>query len=404
VCRLGLLLLALVLWLPISDARAHDPSAYGGLFRSRNFGTTWLNADIGLFLNAVLALAVDPRDPNHLLMGTDTGLMASTNGGRSWLPEAPGFIVGAVFAVAFAPDGRSILCASPAGVFRFTGSAWAKAVAPEDATPTRRIAFAGSAERIYLLGRDRLFASRDGGLDFSRVDAQLPDAAHMTALAVATVPAETLAAVVDGRLMTSPDGGKLWHPGAVDAPAGSEPAPADTVVADPAVPGRFWAALHDHIYLSDDLGRRWRALSGALPEADTNVRGIAADAAATWLVVTTHRGMYRSENGGRTWGFMEGRLPVHIEAGPLVRDPTDARTLYAAYSLMPYPEVWRAAIEGSNLLAKLDFVSIAGAIAFVLFVFVCGGMLAYWLAGLRAARPAAAPPGRYGSTPTRSVP
>jgi len=35
-------------------AHAHDPSAYGGLFRSRNLGETWLNADVGLFLNAAL--------------------------------------------------------------------------------------------------------------------------------------------------------------------------------------------------------------------------------------------------------------------------------------------------------------------------------------------------------------
>jgi hypothetical protein len=49
-----------------SLAHAHDASAYGGLFRSRNFGGTWLNADVGLFLNAALTVAVDPRDPNHL--------------------------------------------------------------------------------------------------------------------------------------------------------------------------------------------------------------------------------------------------------------------------------------------------------------------------------------------------
>ena len=81
-------------------AHAHDASAYGGLFRSRNFGATWLNADVGLFLNAALTVAVDPRDPDHILMGTDTGLFSSTNGGRSWSPEAPGLISGAVFAIA----------------------------------------------------------------------------------------------------------------------------------------------------------------------------------------------------------------------------------------------------------------------------------------------------------------
>ena len=47
----------------------------------------------------------------------------------------------------------------------------------------------------------------------------------------------------------------------------------------------------------------------------------------------------------------EDNLPIHLEAGPLARDPSDAGVLYAVYSLMPYSEVWRAAIEGGNLLA-----------------------------------------------------
>src|SRR6266849_1858516 len=80
---------------------AHDPSTYGGMFRSRNLGGTWLNADVGLFLNAALTVAIDPRDPNQILMGTDIGLLRSASGGRSWTVEAPGLIVGPVFAVAF---------------------------------------------------------------------------------------------------------------------------------------------------------------------------------------------------------------------------------------------------------------------------------------------------------------
>jgi photosystem II stability/assembly factor-like uncharacterized protein len=399
-----LLLLALVLLLPSPGAQAHDASSYGGLFRSRNFGGTWLNADVGLFLNAVLTVAVDPRDPNHLLMGTDIGLLSSPNGGRSWVAEAQGLIVGAVFAVAFAPDGSSVLCATPGGVFLFQGAEWGRVRAPDEATPARGIAFAGKPERIYLLGRERLFASHDGGRSFARVGEQLADTARISALAMATEPTETLLAVVDGKLMTSEDGGKEWHPSPLRLPEAAEDAPVDTVVRDPAVPGRFWAAMRDRIYVSDDLGHQWRALAGKLPEADTVVRGIAADPTATTLVVTTHRGMFRSGNGGQSWGPMESRLPVHIEAGPLVRDPTDARTLYAAYSLMPYPEVWRAAVQGSNLLARLDFVSIAGGVAFVLLVLIGGGLLAWWLARLRAATPAAYRPAPYRSTPSRTHP
>ena len=97
--------------------------------------------------------------------------------------------------------------------------------------------------------------------------------------------------------------------------------------------------------------------------------------------------MYRSEDGGSTWALTEGNLPVHLEAGPLVRDPSDARTLYAVYSLMPYAEVWRTALEGSNLLARTDPVSLAGGLAFVLLLMIGGGLLARWLARQRSAGP-----------------
>src|ERR1700745_3902359 len=89
-----------------SSASAHDASSYGGVFRSRDLGAAWLNADVGRFLNAALVIVVDPRDSSHLLVGTDLGILSSHNGGRSWAPEARDVLIGAVFALAFSPDGK----------------------------------------------------------------------------------------------------------------------------------------------------------------------------------------------------------------------------------------------------------------------------------------------------------
>jgi photosystem II stability/assembly factor-like uncharacterized protein len=371
------LVIAVTLMLAGVGAGAHDPSAYGGLFRSRDLGKTWLNADAGLFLNAALAVAVDPGDPSHLLMGTDTGLLRSRNGGRSWALEGQGQIIGAVFALEFSPDSRSALGAAPSGVFRFEDGQWTNAAAAQAAAPARAIVGDG-ARRIYLLGQRELFASDDGGRSFTPVPATLPEGAEMTALAVARKP--MLLAVVDGALMASEDGGHEWR----RRTGGLGDLPIDTIALDPAVPDRIWAAGADRIHVSDDLGSTWRAVGQALPDPGTNVRGIAADPTATTLVVTTARGMYRSVDGGSTWTLTEGNLPVHLEAGPLVRDPSDARTLYAGYSLMPYAEVWRTALEGSNLLARTDPISLAGGLAFVLLLIIIGALLVRWLARRRA--------------------
>jgi photosystem II stability/assembly factor-like uncharacterized protein len=366
-----------------AGASAHDPSAYGGLFRSRDLGGTWLNADVGLFLNSALAVAVDPGDSNHLLLGTDLGLLRSRSGGRSWTPEAQGQIIGAVFALAFAPDGQSAVSAAPSGVFRFQDGQWLQADAPGDAAPARGLAISQASGRIYLLGRNGLFASDDGGQSYDRVTGSLPQSAEISALAVAQQPGEILLAVIDGRLMASEDGGRQWQARA----QGLGDAPVDTVVLDPSSPQRAWAAGADSVYLSDDLGATWRAVGRPLPEPGTRVRGIAADPPAMTLVVTSHRGMYRSEDGGQSWTFKESNLPVHLESGPLGRDPNDARTLYAVYSLMPFAEVWRTALEGGNLLARVDPVSLAGGVAFLLLLIIAGGLLARWLAGSRSGRP-----------------
>jgi photosystem II stability/assembly factor-like uncharacterized protein len=374
--------LAGALMLAGPGANAHDPSAYGGLFRSRDLGGTWLNADVGLFLNSALAVAVDPRDPNHLLLGTDLGLMRSHTGGRSWTPEAPGQIIGAVFALAFARDGQSAVCAAPSGVFYFQDGAWTAADTPSGAAPARGLALGATPGRVYVVGTNDLFASDDGGKSYERVADALPQSAEITALAVARQPGELLLAVIDGQVMASEDGGRQWQRRA----QGLGDTPIDTVALDPASPQRVWAAGADLVYVSDDLGATWRAVGRPLPEPGTRVRGIAANPAAMTVVVTSHRGMYRSEDGGKSWTLKESNLPVHLESGPLVRDPNDARTLYAVYSLMPLAEVWRTALEGGNLLARVDPVSLAGGVAFLLLLIIGGGLLVRWLAGPRSAR------------------
>jgi photosystem II stability/assembly factor-like uncharacterized protein len=379
---IGGLALVIVALSSASLAHAHDASAYGGLFRSRNFGGTWLNADVGLFLNAALTVAVDPRDPNHLLMGTDIGLLASSNGGRSWSQEASGLISGAVFAIAFSRDGKSVVSTAPNGVFRFGDGQWSRAAIPDGAAPARELVFGSAPDRIYLLGDRRLFISMDSGRSFHRLGSV--EAVTIAALAVALMqPTEVLLAVIDGRLAASADGGKEWQQRTVGL--GSDPI--DTVVLDGALPNRLWAASADRIFVSDDLGVRWRPVGRPLPQTATNVRGIAADEMTSTLVVTTHRGMYRSDDGGQNWILKENSLPAHLEAGPLVRDPAEARTLYAGYSLLPFPELWRSAVEGRNLLSSLDPVSLGGGFAFIALLIIGGVVLVGWLERQRSAAP-----------------
>jgi photosystem II stability/assembly factor-like uncharacterized protein len=362
------------------SAFSHDASSYGGVFRSRDLGATWLNADVGLFLNAALIIAVDPRDSSHLLAGTDLGILSSRNGGRSWVPEARDIIIGVVFALAFSPDGEIITCASASGVFRHDQGGWRRAEAPDSAIPARALVAGPANNRFYLLGRSQLFVSDDGGRSYAAV-AGLPQTSEMTALVAIPGSADMLAAVIDGRAMISNDGGRSWR----NAGFGDASAPVDTIATDAARPGRIWAAAGGRIAFSDDLGSGWHSVGRSLPEAKVRVRGIAASADATTLVVSSDHGVYRSEDGGENWAPKQDNVPTHLEAGPLARDPNDAGVIYAVFSLMPYAEVWRMAIEGGNLLARVEPVSRAGGLSFGALVLIGGMLLARYLLRRRKA-------------------
>jgi photosystem II stability/assembly factor-like uncharacterized protein len=378
VCRLTFWLAA-VMSLVAGSASAHDASAYGGVFRSRDFGAAWLNADVGMFLNAALVIAVDPRDSSHLMAGTDLGILSSHNAGRSWVPEGRDVIIGAVFALAFSADGKLAMCAAASGVFRRDQDGWRRAEVPESAIPVRALVAGRANERFYLLGRSRLFASEDGGRTYALVPG-LPQTSEMTALAVIPGSADILAAVIDGRAMISHDGGRTWR----NAGFGGADAPVDTIATDATRPQRIWVAAGGRIMTSDDLGASWHSVGRSLPEARTRVRGIATNTDARVLVVSSDRGIYRSEDGGETWTQKEDNLPTHIEAGPLARDPNDAAVIYAVFSVMPYAEVWRMAIEGENLLARIEPISLAGGISFLVLVLIGGGLAVRHLSRRRA--------------------
>lgn len=373
--RIASLVLGLALTSP--PAFGHDPSAWGGLFRSRDNGASWMPVDAGLFIGGALAVSVSPTDGSHLLYATDSRLLRSRNGGRDWQPEASDKLIGPTVAVAFDQAGKGAVGSGAAGVFYTDdGIRWQEASTPGGAVVARAIAAGTASGRFYLAGSRGLLVSADNGRTWTRAAEGLPEG---TATALLVVPGTTEAVfvVLAGELWVSRDAGAHWQPGG----AGLPPGHVETVVRDPANAARLWSAAADQVYVSDDAGSSWHAVGARLPEPGTSVRGIAATRDGEAITLTTHRGLLRSADGGMTWGQVEGTLPVHLEAGPLVVDPHDAATLYAGFALTPYPEIWRRAEEGSNLLSQADPFSLAGAAASLLLLIIGG-----WLGAKKLSR------------------
>jgi len=272
------------------------------------------------------------------------------------------------------------MCAAASGVFRRDRDGWMRAEAPESAIPARALVAGPANNRVYLLGVNELFASEDGGRTYAAVPG-LPRMSEMTALAAIPGSADVLAAVTDGRAMISQDRGRTWR----NAGFGEEGMPVDTIATDATRPQRIWAAAGGRIVVSDDLGSVWRSVGRSLPEARAKVRGIVASTDAKTLLVSSDRGIYRSEDGGETWTPKEDVLPIHIEAGLLARDPNDANVVYAVFSLVPYAEVWRMAVERRNMPTRIEPIVLAGGLSFCLLVLIGGGVAARYLLRQRAA-------------------
>src|SRR5436190_2294826 len=79
-----------------------------GLFRSVDGGQTFVRACDGMFVEChVRALAVHPRDPRTLYLGSEQGLFRSTDGADNWQRvESPlhGLQIWSLLVVPHAPD------------------------------------------------------------------------------------------------------------------------------------------------------------------------------------------------------------------------------------------------------------------------------------------------------------
>jgi photosystem II stability/assembly factor-like uncharacterized protein len=385
--RHALLLLALPLALWATPARSHDASAWGGLFRSRDHGATWVSANRAQIVAGAIALAISPTDADHLLLGAESGLLRSRNGGRDWTIEAPAVVVGPVFALAFAADGQRTLVSTGLGIFCGAGNSWRQVSAPQGIAPARAIVRSGVAGREYLAGWAGLYRSDDWGASWSNVARGLP---HETATALLEVHGspEILYAVIQGGIWASDDGARSWT-----SRGGIFPASVDALAVDSQHPTRLWAAGGDRLFKSDDGGASWQRIGRTLPEPNTTVRGIAAGEEA--VVVTTDRGLYRTIDGGASWTMIVENVPAHLEAGPLVRDPGDSATLYAGFALVPYPEIWRRAAEREGAFARLSVISLAGGGIFLLIVALGALAALRWLGQFYR-------PSSRGAPPTRS--
>jgi photosystem II stability/assembly factor-like uncharacterized protein len=305
-----------------ASALAHDSGMTNGVFRSRDGGATWLQVNPESFAPGALALAVHPRDANHLLLATDSGLLGSHNGGRDWQPEAANVLSGPAFAVAFDLGGDQALACGANALYRFDGNRWREARTPAGSAPARALVPGGVAGRAYLAGWTGLHRTDNWGRSWTRVGHEI-GAEPVSALTVSPLRADEVHALAAGRVWRSTDGARNWR---VDE---SAPQRVEALAFDRAPLTRLWLVAAGRVHRQNDRAARWEPVGAPLPDAQAVARGI--DVANDAMLVVTDRGVFRSDDAGASWALLSAELPNHSEASLLVRD-AHALALYVGFS------------------------------------------------------------------------
>lgn len=322
---------------PRNPSLVYAGTFIGGVFRSRDGGSSWTGASAGLGTPAGFHwarwLAVDPHDSAVLYAATDQGVFKSTDRAGQWRwlnagPTPDGRLLRTVRALALdAGQPGTLYAATGGGVFQSVdgGATWrwrgrglperqvfAVALSPVDGT-----LYAATDE-------NGLFTSRDRGRSWQQARSGLPDTATVLCLAThPTRPRVVLAGTDDG-LFRSVDGGRRW-----------------ARVIGPARFGRVFsldfpsrrravAGIEGDVHLSVDEGATWQRRTR--PRAETLVFAVAAGPASLLAGVaggSSLPGVFRSLDDGATWQLSSSGL-AGLPAGTVAFDVNDSRVLYGA--------------------------------------------------------------------------
>ena len=270
-----------------------------------------------------------------LVASASGGVFLSRNAGVSWRPIFDGYGPGSI--------GAAVLSqADPRWIWVGTGEA---------------------ANRNSSGWGDGVYVSKDGGRSFTHVG--LEDTRQIAEFAPHPTDPQTCYAAAVGSLWgpsgsrglyKTTDGGDSWTKLAGGLPD-TELAGCTEVILDPRDPERVLCAFYERlrtpwsmdsggpnggIFESTDGGATWRKVTDGLPTGDTGMIDldvclsdpdvwVAAVEASKDLPDTLDvpgPGVYRSEDGGRTWKFQLRHATRPFYHGQIAVDPTDPERVY----------------------------------------------------------------------------
>lgn len=257
----------------------------------------------------VRTLAMDPRDPQRLYLGTGDGILyRSDDGGLHWRRLGPGFPLRGCSLDEIAVDAFGVVFVgywqvhgSGGGVARSTDGGKNFVVLKDvDGESVRALAVAPSEPQVIAAGtRSGVFLSRDGGEGWTRVTPKgHPDLRNIESLAFDPTDSRVIYAGTWHLVWKTLDGGAAWvpvHRGMIDD------SDVMTLTVDPWHPQTIYSTACTGIYRSTEGAAEWTKL-GDIPFSSRRTRAFSLGGDdATLLLAGTTEGLWTSEDNGDTW-------------------------------------------------------------------------------------------------------
>jgi photosystem II stability/assembly factor-like uncharacterized protein len=360
----------------------------GGVFLSYSRGRTWRfvdNLPIGQFYHA----DVDMRTPYHICGGLqDNGdwCIPSSTRDEKGLSRRDAYLVGGGdgYFVQIDPTDPTTFYVEQGGTslkrFNYTTGETqdikpASSDAPTTSGPTRPPGPRGNWSSPVLLshfdpktvyaGMNMLFRSRDRGVTWTAISPDLTAKVNRDTLQMmgARVPVNALSRhdgvssystlttlseskldrnvlVIgsdDGQVQITRDGGATWTNVSDRFPGVARFTYVSAVLASRHVAGRVYAAFDGHydddyrpyVYVSNDYGQTWRAITRGLPE--TSVNAIQEHPRSTNLLFLGHeKGVHVSVDAGENWVSLATNMPT-VPVDWLIVHPRDNDLIAATH-------------------------------------------------------------------------